>query len=277
VCVCLPAVYTPGLRAESTSDEERIRSVLEQYVTGWRDGDVERLGRIFATDDGRILWRVIPPDRVHEHVRVDDDHGPTPATLSARSPPGAIPSPAHDPSRCRPAIYTRAIASEYGGPPGARQWWSASARLPIWRFQTREAAEKMDELSKQLAGQVVAHLDRLASGTVVIAFTSGSELVVKDSPQGPALALRRAGGRDRSGRSADAPTRRQREYLDFIRRYMARYGVSPAESDIADHFMVSGPSVNAMVRMLERRGFIARRRDFTGQAMPRSIRVLLDE
>ena len=52
----LPAVYTPGLRAQSTSDEERIRSVLEQYVTGWRDGDVERLGRIFATDEGRILW-----------------------------------------------------------------------------------------------------------------------------------------------------------------------------------------------------------------------------
>jgi hypothetical protein len=78
VCVCLPAVYTPGLRAQSTSDEERIRSVLEQYVTGWRDGDVERLGRIFATDDGRILWRVIPPDRVHEHVRVDEDHGADP-------------------------------------------------------------------------------------------------------------------------------------------------------------------------------------------------------
>jgi hypothetical protein len=32
-----------------------------------------------------------------------------------------------------------------------------------------------------------------------------------------------------------------------------------------------------MVRTLERRGFIARYRDFTGQAMPRSIRVLLDE
>jgi hypothetical protein len=139
------------------------------------------------------------------------------------------------------------------------------------------AAERMDELSKQLAGQVVAHVDRLGSGTVIIAFTSGNELVVKDSPKGPDLALRRAGGRDRSGRSADAPTRRQREYLDFIRRYMARYGVSPAEKDIADYFMVSAPSVNAMVRTLERRGFIARYRDYTGQAVPRSIRVLLDE
>jgi hypothetical protein len=137
--------------------------------------------------------------------------------------------------------------------------------------------QRMDELSKQLAGQVVAHVDRLASGTVIMAFTSGNELVVKGSPEGPDLALRRGGGRDRSGHSADAPTRRQREYLDFIRRYMARYGVSPAETDIADHFMVSGPSVNAMVRMLERRGFIARYHDFTGQAMPRSIRVLLDE
>jgi hypothetical protein len=160
---------------------------------------------------------------------------------------------------------------------GGAVGWGLSARVPIWRTRRKKLRKEMDELSKQLAGQVVARVDRLGSGTVVIAFTSGSVLVVKDGPEGPDLTLRRAGGRDRSARSADAPTRRQREYLDFIRRYMARYGVSPAETDIADHFMVSGPSVNAMVRTLERRGFIARYYDFTGQALPRSIRVLLDE
>ena len=56
VCACLPTVYTPGLAAQSVSDEDRIRTVLEHYVIGWREGDVERLGKIFAADEGRILW-----------------------------------------------------------------------------------------------------------------------------------------------------------------------------------------------------------------------------
>ena len=35
------------------------------------------------------------------------------------------------------------------------------------------------------------------------------------------------------------PTRRQREYLEFIQKYMARHGCALSESDIQDHFMVS--------------------------------------
>lgn len=70
------------------------------------------------------------------------------------------------------------------------------------------------------------------------------------------------------------PTRRQQEYLEFIRTYMYRTGVSPAETDIQQHFEISAPSVNAMVRTLERRGFISRDRDWMGQTVPRSIRVL---
>jgi Mn-dependent DtxR family transcriptional regulator len=58
---------------------------------------------------------------------------------------------------------------------------------------------------------------------------------------------------------------------------MGRYGVAPAEADIQRHFMVSAPSVNQMMQNLERRGFIARERDlFTGQAVPRSIRILVE-
>jgi DNA-binding MarR family transcriptional regulator len=57
---------------------------------------------------------------------------------------------------------------------------------------------------------------------------------------------------------------------------MARHGVSPAESDIQEHFMVSAPSAHAMVKTLERRGFITRDRDIFGRIVPRSIRVLVD-
>ncbi|MBI4728399.1 MAG: hypothetical protein HY775_02720 [Acidobacteria bacterium] len=50
---------------------------------------------------------------------------------------------------------------------------------------------------------------------------------------------------------------------------MQRFGRSPAESDIQRHFLVSAPSVNQMVQMLERQGFIERER-----GVPRSIRLV---
>jgi hypothetical protein len=135
----------------------------------------------------------------------------------------------------------------------------------------------MHDLSEQIRDQVIAGVKQLASGTVVLGFITGDELLVRCVPDGPELEFRQAGARARSKRAAGAPTRRQQEYLAFIRRYMARYGRSPAETDIQRHFMVSAPSVNAMVRTLEARGFIARRRDFMGQTVPRSIRVLLED
>ena len=73
---------------------------------------------------------------------------------------------------------------------------------------------------------------------------------------------------------ASAPTDRQREYLEFIKKFMHRFGVAPAESDIQRHFLVSAPSVNQMIRTLEQKGFLVRDRDWSGHAVPRSIRVL---
>ncbi len=59
-------------------------------------------------------------------------------------------------------------------------------------------------------------------------------------------------------------------------RYLARFGIAPAESDIQEYFRVSAPPVHGMNKTLERRGFIARGRDFNGQALLRSIRVLIN-
>lgn len=64
------------------------------------------------------------------------------------------------------------------------------------------------------------------------------------------------------------PTGRQREYLEFIARYIEHFGVSPAESDVQRHFLVSAPSVNQMMQTLERKGYITRQR-----GVPRSIRI----
>jgi pRiA4b ORF-3-like protein/LexA DNA binding domain-containing protein len=64
----------------------------------------------------------------------------------------------------------------------------------------------------------------------------------------------------------------QGRYLAFIHAYTSLHGFPPAESEIAAAMCVSPPSVNQMVKMLERKGLIQRQ---PGQ--PRSLRVLVPE
>jgi hypothetical protein len=64
----------------------------------------------------------------------------------------------------------------------------------------------------------------------------------------------------------------QGRYLAFIRAYTNLHGYPPAESEIAAAMCVSPPSVNQMVKMLEKKGLIHRQ---PGQ--PRSILVQVPE
>jgi hypothetical protein len=64
----------------------------------------------------------------------------------------------------------------------------------------------------------------------------------------------------------------QGRYLAFIHAYTCRHGYPPAEAEIAAALCVSPPSVNLMVKTLERKGLILRH---PGQ--PRSIQVLVPE
>jgi Plasmid pRiA4b ORF-3-like protein/LexA DNA binding domain len=64
----------------------------------------------------------------------------------------------------------------------------------------------------------------------------------------------------------------QGRYLAFIHAYTTLHGFPPAESDIAAALCVSPPSVNQMVKMLEKKGLILRQ---PGQ--PRSLEVLVPE
>ena len=64
----------------------------------------------------------------------------------------------------------------------------------------------------------------------------------------------------------------QGRYLAFIHAYTALHGYPPAESEIAAAFCVSPPSVNQMVKMLEKKGLILRH---PGQA--RSLEILVPE
>jgi hypothetical protein len=64
----------------------------------------------------------------------------------------------------------------------------------------------------------------------------------------------------------------QGRYLAFIRAYADLHGYPPAEAEIAAAMCVSPPSVNQMVKMLEKKGLITRQ---PGQ--PRSVQVLVPE
>ena len=65
-------------------------------------------------------------------------------------------------------------------------------------------------------------------------------------------------------------TARQGQYLAFIYYYTKLNGIPPAQVDIQRYFGVTGPSVNAMLKTLEKAGLISR---VARQA--RSIRLLL--
>ena len=67
-------------------------------------------------------------------------------------------------------------------------------------------------------------------------------------------------------------TATQGRYLAYIHAYTSLHGHPPAESEIAAALCVSPPSVNQMVKQLERKGLIERQ---PGEA--RTLRVLIPE
>jgi Plasmid pRiA4b ORF-3-like protein/LexA DNA binding domain len=64
----------------------------------------------------------------------------------------------------------------------------------------------------------------------------------------------------------------QGRYLAFIQAYTNLHGFPPAETEIAAAMCVSPPSVNQMVKMLEKKGLILRH-----PGRPRSIELLVPE
>lgn len=147
---------------------------------------------------------------------------------------------------------------------GWRDAWHVEGRTETeWRLYLN-----IDKLTKRIAGKSVAHIEVREDDQLAIVFVDESALVITRMGQTLAMGFQSGGGSDACA-AALRPTSRQHEYLEFIKKYMLRFGVSPAESDIQRHFLVSAPSVNSMMQALERQGFILRQR-----GMPRSIRLV---
>ena len=62
----------------------------------------------------------------------------------------------------------------------------------------------------------------------------------------------------------------QGRYLAYIHAYTEGFGLAPAESEIAKALDVSPPSVNQMIKTLEKKGFIRRE-----PGVARSVEILL--
>ena len=138
------------------------------------------------------------------------------------------------------------------------------------RTQERERRLFLDigKIAKRISGKCVSHVEAREDERLAIHFVDGSALLIERLEQGLAIDFASQGGSSECP-AALWPTSRQREYLEFMKKYILRFGMSPAESDIQRHFLVSAPSVNSMVQALERHGFIMRQR-----GMPRSIRLV---
>ena len=65
-------------------------------------------------------------------------------------------------------------------------------------------------------------------------------------------------------------TARQGQILAFIHGFIVKFGVAPSFDEIAAHFGVTSPSVNGMIKTLERRGLLGR-----VPGVARSLRVLV--
>jgi hypothetical protein len=131
----------------------------------------------------------------------------------------------------------------------------------------------LNKLSKRVAGLTVSHVQSSAENALTIHFTDGSALTLSADAEHVIASLRESRG-GAAGGVVNRPSSRQREYIDFIRKFTTRYGVPPSETDMARHFLLSAPSVNQMVKTLERCGYITRERGPDGQTVPRSIRIV---
>lgn len=127
-----------------------------------------------------------------------------------------------------------------------------------------------DDVARQLKGAQVNRVTVNSAHRLVLALMDGRSLSVTWRPEGLQAQVTDPIANDEAD-TRSRPTKRQLDYLLFIRKYQTRYGRAPAESDIEKHFLVAAPSINQMMQTLERRGFITRQ-----PGVPRSTRICLD-
>ena len=119
------------------------------------------------------------------------------------------------------------------------------------RALLRDAAEKL---------RTVLHDESIMAETPLEAEAAMKSAVEAVSTTLRGLKSTAPAERSSAARSPGSPTRRQGQFLAFIREYMLRNeaGVAPTRAALQKFFNLTAPSVNSMLIRLERRGFIRR-------------------
>jgi repressor LexA len=125
------------------------------------------------------------------------------------------------------------------------------------RQAVAEAKALLDDAAKQLRG--IIESDALMAETPIeaqAAMESAAEAIGTILRRFKSITPKKAPSFAPSG----GPTRRQGQFLAFIREYMMRNeaGVAPSHADLQRFFNLTPPSVNSMLIRLEQRGFIHR-------------------
>jgi hypothetical protein len=93
----------------------------------------------------------------------------------------------------------------------------------------------LSQLSDRVTGMVVSGLSQ-SGDALEVHFTDGSALSIGPTEGGSAAVLHTA--EPHCERPAGSgPTPRQRDYLEFIKRFMHRFGVAPAETTCRGTFL----------------------------------------
>jgi len=94
---------------------------------------------------------------------------------------------------------------------------------------------RVDNISKAVSGKCILDVTRPDGESLIIHFADRSTLLVERRGRKLSVALGASADSLPERASGPLPTLRQGEYLDFIKKYISRFGVSPAESDKALH------------------------------------------
>lgn len=126
----------------------------------------------------------------------------------------------------------------------------------LLRKAIAEAGQHLDNATTQLR-EVLDEGVFLAEMPMEVETTM---LSVADAIEAASRSLRQPTARCTTNPISDGPTRRQGQFLAYIREYMLRseHGVAPTHTELQRFFKLTPPSVNSMLKRLDERGFIRR-------------------
>ena len=151
---------------------------------------------------------------------------------------------------------------------------------PVAEADVRKLRQTVTEARGLLSDTAEKLRAVLGDEAIMTEFPIEAEVAMESAVEAIGAALRRLDSaapvkRPFAALPPGGPTRRQGQFLAFIREYMMRNeaGVAPSHADFQRFFNLTPPSLNSMLVRLEQRGFIRR---IPGKARAIELTIKLD-